>query len=312
MTASARPAFRDRWLEIQMFSGDVIAFRGTEFLRVVVHRYLLAHYVLIALGIALLEVRSGNYDMTGVEMMQVVVISISVAVVILVALPALAMVLVPMPSGVLRLRSSVLQVSATVLAVGAGQVALVTISGNWPAGFVPVIVMTVFYYLLCEAICHYVMLVVVPRVLRDMRGDAPQRPRPQPEDARAITIRGERFLPETLFHLRADGNYMHVRTTERRAFLPGPFGPVVEAIPEELGMRVSRSDWVARSAAKRTMLSGREVTLELVDGTLVRVAQSRAKAVQEWVLAARQGGGGEAVVGGGPAGGTEMSIQTGK
>ena len=308
MKALARPAFRDRWLEIQMFSGDVVAFRGTEFLRVVVHRYLLAHYVLVALGIALLEVRSGNYDMTGVEMMQVVVISITVAVVILVALPALAMVVLPMPSGVLRLRSSVLQVSATVLAVGTGQVALVTISGNWPAGFVPVLVMTVFYYLLCEAICHYVMLVVVPRVLRDMRGDVPQRPRSAPEDGGVITIRGERFAPETLFHLRADGNYIHVRTTDRRAFLPGPFGPVVDSIPEELGMRVSRSDWVARSAAKRTMRSGRDVTLELVDGTLVRVAHSRRKAVQEWVLAARQGASDEAV----PAGGMEMSIQTGK
>lgn len=298
----------ERRLDIVMFSGDVVRFRGNEFLRAVVHRYMLVHYMLIALVISLMGVRSGDYVVSDVEKMQIVFASLAAAVFGIVLVPGLGPMILRRRGGVLRLPFSPVQFVATVMGVVAGQIALMLITGESPRNLWTLVVMTLFYYLFCEAVCHYVMLLVVPRMLRDMRGGAGSAV--GAEDAAdddlvgVIVIRGERIPVGEICGIRADGNYIHVRTRDRLFFLPGPFGGVIQALPCDLGMRVSRSDWVARAAVSGVQRSGRDVTLELVDGSVVRVAQAKGRAVLDWLEAEGQG-----FVDAGR--GSEMSTQTG-
>lgn len=60
---------------------------------------------------------------------------------------------------------------------------------------------------------------------------------------------------------------------------------------------------MARAAVARVHRKGRDVTLDLVEGTSVKVAQVRRKAVLDWIKATGQGGASSE--------GEAMSIQTG-
>lgn len=294
-----------RGLEIVLFSGDVVVFRNYEFVRAIWHRYIMIHYAIVALGITLLDIRSGPHVLTLVEFMQVVVASLLAALCVLILVPVLGMATLYRDGGVLRIRASLLLFGANAAGMIIGQVTLYLLTGQTPRDLMTLLAMTLFYYLLGEVIYHYVLLVIIPRVLRDMRGewdDAPGGEDGAEAEDGSILIRGERFDPATLWHVMADGNYIHVRTAERRAFLPGPFGPVVARLPDHLGMRVSRSDWVARQAVCGMRREGRALWLHLADGSAVKVAHARMRAVQDWLP--------DLVVQHQPSG-RRMSIQTG-
>lgn len=307
MRSAAAEDTCERRLEIVLFSGDVVVFRNYEFVQATWHRYLLIHYALGALLLTLLDIRSGDYDVSLAAYMQVVFTSLVVFLLVLIMVPALGMALLGKDGGVLRIRASWLLFCSTVLGIIAGQIALWLITGNTPRDIATLLAMVLFYYLLGEIIYHYILLVIIPRVLRDLRGEWDDAPgsldgaEAEAEDG-SILIRGERVDPAMLWHVMADGNYIHVRTAERRAFLPGPFGPVVARLPDHLGMRVSRSDWVARRAVCGMRREGRALWLELVDGSSVKVAHARLRAVQDWLP--------DVVVQHQPSG-RRMSIQTG-
>lgn len=296
----------DRYLEVVLISGDVVRFRNFEFVQAIKHRYALVPYGFAALSITLLDLRSNDETVSMVAFMQHVATSLLAAIMVLILVPVLGMVTLKRKGGVLRVRASVLLIAASAMGVATGQMTLYYVEGTLPGGLARLVVMVIFYYLVGEVIYSWALLFVVPRMLRDMRGATAQEENsPDSADGRSgpILIKGERFAPETLCCVRADGNYILVRTLDRRVLLPGPFGPVADALPADLGMRVSRSDWVARAAVVRVHRKGRDVTLDLVDRTSVKVAQVRRKAVLDWLKATAQGGA--------SATGEAMSTQTG-
>lgn len=245
----ARAGRGDRFLEIVLFSGDVVRFRNFEFVRAVKHRYVLMHYGLAALSITVLDLRSNDHPLSTVEFMQHVALSLLVAMMVLVLVPVLGMVTLKRRGGVLRIKAPILLFAAATLGVATGQSTLYFVTGTPPSGVAVLLVMVLFYYLLGEVIYSFCLLVVVPRVLRDMRGEGAAEEVSEDADGRGgpIVIKGERFAPEALCCIRADGNYILVRTQDRRVLLPGPFGPVADGLPSDLGMRVSRSDgWRGR------------------------------------------------------------------
>ena len=297
-------------LELVTFSGDVIGLRRFELPRAALHRYMLIQYLLIAMFVAAMEIRKSDLFVNLAEVVHITLICMAVSVLFLLLMPDVWALIRRRRGGVVRVRVSILTAIASVLGVGTGQLAFDELVGRAPVDLPALLFMMVFFFVLIEVICHYVLLVVMPRVLRELRGEPRVKPRPPeaavqagglPPDGR-IVVQGETFDAATLMHVMADGNYVHIRTTGRRAFLPGPFGRVVARLPESLGLQVSRSDWVARSAVVGWRKAGRDLWLDLVDGSEVKVASARHQLVMAELS--------EGAARGRPSDGA-MSIQTG-
>jgi hypothetical protein len=147
-----------------------------------------------------------------------------------------------------------------------------------------------WFYVLAEILTHCFLLVLTRRILADLRG-ADREVALDPTEATLLDIKGARVRLSELSRVAAEGNYIRVVTAGAQHFLPGPFGPVADALPEAIGMRVSRSDWVARAAILKAQRAGRDLMLELTDGSTVRVAQAKRKAVLDWLQGLAQGEG---------------------
>ncbi|MEZ5753811.1 MAG: LytTR family DNA-binding domain-containing protein [Paracoccaceae bacterium] len=282
-------------LEVTLLSGDAVTLHGKEFFRVARHRYILLNYLLLALVISLVNMKTGDYAYSMAIQAQVTLAGVVFGICCVLAVPTFRWWQLRRTGGLIRLHASPL-LAVAVCATVFGTQGLLGLAGMKPYGIGAVLVMAGYFYVISEVFFHFLALVVLPRVLRDLRGTEmrPERGartgaggevprRAEREAAPTITIKGEPFRAAALWYVRADGNYILVRSEDRRAFLPGPFGPVVDALPEALGLQVSRSDWVARVAVSGMQRNGREVVLDLVDGTSVKVAESRRKAVQSWL-----------------------------
>lgn len=147
-------------------------------------------------------------------------------------------------------------------------------------GLAKTVVICVHFHIYVEAIHLLLMYKAMPRIVRDLRRSdvVPQPVTP----ALGLEIGGQMFAVAGLRRIEAEGNYLTVVTEAGRRMVPGPFGKVVEALPDTLGMRVGRSDWVASAAVAGLRPDGRDLLVLVTGGDEVRVAQSRRKAVEGW------------------------------
>lgn len=275
-------------LEIVMFSGDRIEFGRYELARALFHRYVVIHYVLVCFFLTLVNTRSGLPPMRMNEQAIIVVFSVFTAVMLLVGV-ILALDQIAQRRGRLVVPASPFLMVAAVCGVLAGDVTeMILVDGSVQRWF-RTAALAIFYYILVEAVAHLVVLVVIPRVLRDVRVPAPMavdEAIPAAQDMSApeevpdhIEIGGRRIKLEALVRITAEGNYLRVVTSQERMFLPGPFSAAVEGLPEKLGVQLSRSEWVAAAVVRGIWKDGREMYVDLQDGTTVRVANSRQKVV---------------------------------
>ncbi len=127
------------------------------------------------------------------------------------------------------------------------------------------------------------------RILDDIRtfkGSLPQRL----PDSAATTPTGPRVVAGaftrpagSILHLQARGNHVQVWTDTDTQQVPGPLSSLIAQLPEHLGCLVHRSEWVATRAVTSARREGRATELVLSNGTLVRVASTRAGAVRDWL-----------------------------
>lgn len=278
-------------LEIVMFSGDRIEFGRHELARALLHRYVLIHYVFVCFFLTLVNTRSRLPVMRMNEQAIIVVFSVLTAVSLLI-LVILALDELARRRGRLTVVASPFLLAAAVSGVLAGDVTELALIEGGVQRWARTAALALFYYILVEAIAHVVMLVVIPRVLRDVRAQAPQGPEPsvqadpeaigtaaQKEVQDHVDIGGRKIRFATLIRITAEGNYLRVVTSQERLFLPGPFSAAVQALPEQVGVQLSRSEWVASAVVRGIWREGREMFVDLQDGTTVRVANSRQKVV---------------------------------
>ncbi len=81
--------------------------------------------------------------------------------------------------------------------------------------------------------------------------------------------------------LHAEEHYLRIHYSEGSELIHYRFGDAVAAMPEELGLQVHRSWWVAGDAVRSARRGARRWQLELVDDTPVPVSDSYVKAVRE-------------------------------
>ena len=275
-------------LELVLFSGDRVRFRRMELPRALLHRNMLAFYLVYTVLFAQLRVFNEAMTMSPLERLVVVALSLC-AVVIPAWLWAHILERMQRP-GTVR----VLYVTNHVLVLSGMSAALSCwLLFNLPGRPFPVplhfIIIWAWFFVLTEISAHFVLLVLIRRALRDMRKTDVEVAL-DPTDATLIDIKGTQVRLDDLRRLAAEGNYIRVITSKTQYFLPGPFGPVSDALPESVGIRVSRSDWVAWSAIARTYREGRDLTLELTDGSTVRVAQTKRQAVLDRIGGGENGG----------------------
>lgn len=270
-------------IEVIMFSGDTVAFGPFELVRSYFHRYMIIQYILLCFFVTVIDTRNGFGQMFLDERARNIALSIALGVLLL-AIFALVLEYIGYRNGTVRIKGSPFLLTAAVI----GVLVDVTVSNEAVLPVPGLIMLLIYYYVVVEAFAHLLVLFVMPRVLGDLRrrkaGAAPKAadpvgPSQVAQDADHVEIGDKRIRADTLIRVMAEGNYLRVVTKDERLYLPGPFGAVVDPLPERLGVRVSRSDWVAAKAARAIRRDGREMFVDLQDGTAVRVANSRQKVV---------------------------------
>ncbi|NBE09252.1 LytTR family DNA-binding domain-containing protein [Paragemmobacter ruber] len=285
------PPPADPRVEVILFSGDSLVLGPFEVFRSLLHRYMLMHYFLVGFFLTLLDTRVGLPRSGFNDRAVIVALSIIGALVLLLAVTVALDLIARYRGRVLRVLASPVLAAISLFGVAVGDLAEFLILG-YRTSLARSAVLFVFYYMLVEMLAHIVMLVMMPRILRDLRSDGtthasePMLPLPTAVPD-VVEIGGQSFPTRDLVRITAEGNYLRVQTVRERLFLPGPFGRVVDRLPERLGVRVSRSDWVALRDVQTLRRQGGETFLELKDGVLVKVANTRQKMVLSLVDAAR-------------------------
>ncbi len=272
-------------IEVILFSGDRMAFGPYELARALLHRYVLIYYFLLGVFLTLVDTRSGLARNGVNDQAVIVAFSILGAVPFLVVFLLVLDFIAARLGRAIRIPTSPVLMAVAVVGVVSGDVMEFVLFGqksSWSRS----LVLTVFYYVLVEAIAHLVVLRVFPKVLRDLRGlddDLGNRlaaamPRPVGADE-MVEIGGRKIAMGAITRIAAEGNYLRVFVGEKRMYLPGPFGKAVQNLPESLGVQVSRSDWVALRMVRAIRRDGRNMHLDLIDNTTIKVANARQKVV---------------------------------
>lgn len=308
-------------LEIVMFSGDRIEFGRFELARALFHRYVVIHYALVCFFLPVVNTRSGLLE-RGISEQAIIAITSVLAAVLLLLVVVLVLDHIASRRGRLTVMvSPILFVMATCGVLAADATELLLVDGSIQR-WLRTGALSSFYYIIVEAVAHVLILLVMPRVLAEFR----TRPRqPEPQAIRAaeekpvqsdvqdhVEIGRRKLKPESVVRISAEGNYLRVVTTQERMFVPGPFSAAVEGLPERVGVQLSRSEWVALPVVRRIRKEGREMFVDLQDGTSVRVANSRQKLVQSLLdMPVEDGRKLAATQGPGVMGGKDRSTQTG-
>lgn len=118
-----------------------------------------------------------------------------------------------------------------------------------------------------------------PPILHELR----QRRAEAASPLSGVTVGAVQLSPAEIRHIRAEGNYVDIRTDTGRHYLLGTLSAVMAQLPDGLGRQVHRSHWVAERVLDGFWRDGRDIVVRLDDGTEIRVAQSRQRDILPWL-----------------------------
>ncbi|MEY4697159.1 MAG: hypothetical protein RIT14_1587 [Pseudomonadota bacterium] len=271
-------------LGLRLLSGDVLRFRPGEFARMARHRWMVATYLVVLLFLVLLNA-NGRARGLALEVRVPffalgVVVALGVLMVPLIALERRAgrlwRVEVPL-SPFLFVSTAMGLALADTASRGLG-----ARDGGSLLGFG---LLLTFYCLVTEGIALIAAYQVVPAVLADLRRADAARAAASPSQIESrLRIGGREFATGELVYVAAEGSHVRVVCQGHpRLLLPGPMGVVVAGLPPGVGRQVHRSWWVATRAVVEVRRVRRVLSLRLVDGTQVPVAQPRQAEVLDWL-----------------------------
>ena len=274
-------AAADGMIVLSLVTGDRIYFRRHEIPRALLHRRALPYQIVGLMGQFILPTRPEFYDLTVLE--RVIVCTLGGTVTMVLILGAVLLMERYRPRGeTFHIHASPFIAAGVLAGMLSANVVLSRFMGV-STNLAQTLVIWAFFHVYVEAIHLLIVYRAFPGIIRELR--APLAAVPAAEPVPEVVIGGQAFGPCSLVRIEADGNYLKVVTATGNRFVPGPFGKVVAGLPETLGLRVGRSDWVAAGAVAGLRSEGREMAVLLHGGGEVPVAQSRRKAVADWVRA---------------------------
>ena len=104
-----------------------------------------------------------------------------------------------------------------------------------------------------------------------------------------VELLGQRVAVDDVWHLKAEEHYVAVALQDGRSMLlRGRLADAISQLPEEHGMQVHRSHWVARAALAGVRCVRTGCHLRLHGGAEVPVARNRKAEVKPWAMALLQ------------------------
>ena len=287
MTRRTAKRFPGEGLHLHLISGDTIRMRRFEVARAMIHPRILALYAVMWVVLVLADpsgqagsppfsVRLAQYAV-GVWAVWIGFLGIITGYE---ALFGSKDRIVALPDWPVVLAVSVLGLAASE-AVVVGMLQELRITARVFA------VLAVFYFVIIQINIQVLNWLILPRVLADLRKDTPCAGggnEPCDDNAAAVLRAGGKTVDlGALLHIAAQGNYVTIVTDDSQYEVPGPFSALLEQIPQQLGLRVHRSHWVARRAVVAHRRRGREMLLDLTYGGVATVALPRQEAVLDWL-----------------------------
>ena len=273
-------------LNVRLINGDTLRFRRFELWRVLMHRYLVASYLVIAILLTLAD-PSGQQVSTPLRLRSLVYgIGMISSVVCLGVITAGIEILRGGRGRPVEIHGSPVVFLAAAVALGATQLAALAVVPTHVVHLKVFLILTVFYYVLTEVLIQLAVWLALDRILTELRS--------QPEGAAAsgpaapgagavVLAGGMSFASGDIRHMEARGNYVAIHTDSGVVEVPGPFSALLEQMPEGIGYRIHRSHWVARRAVLGHRRAGRDILLDLVEGGSAPVALPRHREVLDWL-----------------------------
>lgn len=271
-------------LKLRLVSGDSVTVARSEVLPVLRHRLSLFYFTAVICLLILLDLHGiGRHMLFWQDAIFVVALKIGCLLIVVLTLTILRKL-----GGKGRVVTVHLSFLTCIIAFGfvAASDLMVRYRGGEVLDNVALFVaLFVLYWVITEVETILYCTLVVPRILRDLRsGSTNSRPVPTTgSQAQPIEIGTLSIDPAAICHVRAEGNYVDIRTETDRHYLLATFSTVVSALEHEDGRQIHRSHWIAARVLRGFYRDGRDIIVVLEDGTEIAVAQSRQKELLPWL-----------------------------
>ena len=272
------------WLKLRLVSGDCVTVARSEILPVLRHRLSLFFFTAVICLLTLLNLHGDGRNMLFWQ-----------DAIFYVTLKVGSLLLVVLTLSILRklggnAQTMTVHLSFLTCIIAAGMVAASDLAfrykGGVALGSVGLFVALFFlYWVIIEVEALIYCTLVVPRILQDLRDGTPTPPAAPARTTQAVEIGHLSIDPATISHVRAEGNYVDIRTDTDRHYLLATFSTVVTALDGQDGQQIHRSHWIAARVLKGFYRDGRDIIVVLEDGTEIAVAQSRQKELLPWLQA---------------------------
>lgn len=278
--------FRQSLLRLRLISGDSVTIDTADVTRIVRHRLSLFFFTAVVCLMLALDIR--GEDRAFVFWQDAIYFGLLKAIPVLGIVAAIIF---------LRWRNRTEQVVTVHLSpLLAAAAALIVASGEtviWVEGLtvldqpMQLAVLWFLLYAICEAETVIYCSFVLPHILNELHGqrDPAAPPQTAPIDRAKLRINDVVLDPATVRHVRAEGNYVDIRTDSERHYLLATFATVIDGLAGQDGRQIHRSHWVAARVLAGFFRDGRDIIVRLEDGTEIAVAQSRQKDLLPWLQA---------------------------
>lgn len=193
-------------------------------------------------------------------------------------------------------RSWVPEPLISVVALAATTAVVLHLTRRMPIPYLPtdrVLLLSVANFLWVQLSVHIYIVFIDRSTLgrppkADRREARPIRPadeRPAPPPAwRVVDLGGLRLLEADVLTLVAQGHYVEVRTPDRSHLVRASLRAMVDRLPPDSGIQVSRSAWVSRRCKVGIRRDHGSLWLELDGDRRIEVSRSRQKLVLDMLM----------------------------
>ena len=208
-----------RTIEVVLFSGDRLRFDHLELPRALLHRYMFLFYGLLTAGLSQLQLYETLQPLSPGARLGVVAVSV-ITVMTAIILSVVVLELRQRPGTRRVLNASLFAFVSSLLSALSAEMFVSGPLRSTLSGVLHFVIIWMSIFVIVQIGTHFVLLRVLRRVLRDMRGEEAGEPETFVPLGERVEIKGQSFVPGELVRIAAEGNYIRVVTLDEAHFLP--------------------------------------------------------------------------------------------